>query len=131
MRSAAREVVFKYIFSKEFNQESTGIFDILLQSLDNDSDKDFAKELLNFVEKNEKDCEKFIEENLRNFKFNRLFKTDVCAIKLGMAELKNYRETPVPVAVDEAVKLASKYSTEKSPDFVNGILAVYVKTLGR
>ena len=48
-----------------------------------------------------------------------------------MAELENFTETPVAVAIDEAVKLSVKYSTEKSPDFVNGVLAAFAKELKR
>ena len=33
--------------------------------------------------------------------------------------------------IDEAVKLAAKFSTEKSTDFVNGILARYAKEINR
>ena len=48
-----------------------------------------------------------------------------------MAELKNYPDTDTPIIIDEAVKLSSKYSTEKSTDFVNGILARYAKEINR
>jgi transcription termination factor NusB len=44
-----------------------------------------------------------------------------------MAELENMTETDVPVIIDEAVKIVSKFSAEKSTDFVNGILASYAK----
>ena len=57
-----------------------------------------------------------------------VFNTDKCAILIGMAELDNFPETPIPVVIDEAVKLSALYSTEKGTDFVNGILAEYVRS---
>ena len=53
MRSLSREIVFKYIFSKLFNQNDEGLFDVLCKEL-NDEDKSFAKDLLNAIETNEK-----------------------------------------------------------------------------
>ena len=105
MRSSARETVFKFIFSKLFNPDDEGLFDVLSSSLENDDDKRFAADLLGFVEENDKRYEDKITALSSNFRFNRIFKTDVCAIKIGMAELENFTETPVAVAIDEAVKL--------------------------
>ncbi|MBQ6979171.1 MAG: hypothetical protein IJQ07_00830 [Clostridia bacterium] len=129
MRSVAREIVFEYLFSRLFNQKDEGLFAVLSKNLNTD-DKVFAENLLNFVLNSE---EKYAEEitNLsKNFKYDRIFAADKCAINIGMAELDNFRETPKAVVIDEAVKLAAKFSTEKSTDFVNGILAEYAKNIG-
>ena len=63
------------------------------------------------------------------YKLNRIFATDKCALLIGMAELDGYPQTPVAVVIDESVKLAARYSTEKSTDFVNGILAEYAREI--
>ena len=46
---------------------------------------------------------------------------------MGMAELDNFRDTPVAVVINETVNITAKYSTENSTNFVNGILAEFVK----
>ena len=43
-------------------------------------------------------------------------------IRLALYELRN-GETPVGVVVSEAVKMAKRFSTERSGAFVNGVLA--------
>ena len=103
----------------------------MLNVLESDNDKNFAKTLLDAVVTNDEQYEKTISELSHNFKFDRLLKPDLCALKIGMAELDCFPETPVPVVVDEAIKLTVKYSTDKSPDYVNGVLAAYVKRKGR
>ena len=126
MRSVAREIVFQYIFARLFNRGDEGLFAVLAQNLSED-DKNFAKSLLDAVTENE---EKFTEElkNLsENFRTERIFAADRCAIYIGMAELNCFKNTPKAVVIDEAVKLSAKFSTEKSTDFVNGILAEYAK----
>ena len=40
-----------------------------------------------------------------------------------LAEIRYFDEIPPVVSVSEATGLAKKYSTEKSADFVNGVLS--------
>ena len=68
-----------------------------------------------------------LESIVHRYKNDRILFSDKCIILIGMAESLVFPNTPKPVIIDEAVKLAAKYSTEKSPDFVNGILASYIK----
>ena len=68
-----------------------------------------------------------VERLVIGYKLNRVYNVDKCVIIMGMAELDNFKETPVPVVIDEAVNLVAKYSTENSTDFVNGVLAEYAK----
>ena len=128
MRSQARETVFKYLFSRLFNPGDEGLFAVLIKDL-NQADKDFATELLNSVIDNE---EKYFAEISRlatGYKLNRVYNADKCALMLGMAELDNFKSTPVAVVIDEAVNIVAKFSTENSTDFVNGVLAEYAKEL--
>ena len=41
---------------------------------------------------------------------------------VALAEINYFDEIPPVVSVSEAATLARKYSTEKSADFVNGVL---------
>jgi N utilization substance protein B len=126
MRSQARETVFKYLFSRLFNPDDEGLFVVLTKEL-NDLDKEFANELLKGVLDNEERLLESISNLSIGYKLNRLRNADKCALLLGMAELDNFKDTPTAVIIDETVNLVSKYSTENSTDFVNGILAQYAK----
>jgi N utilization substance protein B len=126
MRSLAREAVFKFLFSQLFNQDDEGLFTVLCKEL-SDSDKTFAKELLNSVHNGKDKYLSRIEDLSIGYKLNRLYNVDKCALMLGMAELDNFSNTPIAVVIDETVNIVAKYSTENSTDFVNGILAEYVK----
>lgn len=126
MRSLARECVFKYLFSKLFNPSDEGLFDVLTKDL-NDNDKQFANTLLKCVTDNEKKYLTAISELANGYSLNRVYNADKCILLIGMAELDNFKDTPVAVAIDEAVKLASVFCSEKSTDFVNGILAEFIK----
>jgi len=49
-------------------------------------------------------------------------------LRIAVHELLSDPNTPTPVVVAEAVRLATTYSTEKSATFVNGVLATLAKT---
>lgn len=125
MRSLAREAVFKYIYSKLFNPDDEGLFEVLIKDL-NTEDKIFATQLKDFVEKEQDKYYLTISNLSIGYKFDRVYKADRCALLIGMAEFDNFKDTPKIVIIDEAVKLSAKYSTENSPDFVNGVLAKYI-----
>ncbi len=126
MRTLAREAVFKYNYSKLFNSDDEGLFEVLIKDF-NDDDKKFASALNDAVNKNKDNLLIELDAIVHRYKIDRILSSDKCIILLGMAESLIYPDTPKPVIIDEAVKLASKFSTEKSPDFVNGILAKYIK----
>ncbi len=128
MRTYARESVFKYLFSRLFNPSDEGLFALLCKEL-NEEDKKFASDLLSAVDNGKDKYFARIEELSIGFKLNRLHSADKCAILLGMAELDNFRETPIAVVINEIVNMVAKYSTESSTGFVNGILAEFAKEI--
>jgi N utilization substance protein B len=48
-------------------------------------------------------------------------------LRLGCWEILFNNEVPNEVAIAEAVALASEYSTDDSPKFINGVLARLAK----
>lgn len=126
MRSLAREAVFKYIFSRLFNRNDEGLFNLLIKDL-NEENKQFAIDILNSVIDNESYFIEKISSLSHNYKIERVINADKCAILVGMAELTRFPKTPIAIVVDEAVKLSVKYSTESSAYFVNGVLAEFIK----
>ena len=55
-----------------------------------------------------------------------MFKMDRDILRISIAELLYIDETPMKVAIDEALELAKKYSTDESPSFINGVLSKVV-----
>ena len=52
----------------------------------------------------------------------RIYPADRAALLLALAEIRYLDDVPPVVSVSEATALARKYSTERSADFVNGVL---------
>ncbi len=53
---------------------------------------------------------------------DRMPAVDRAVLRIGTYELLYSDDVPAPVAVAEAVRLATELSTEESPTFVNGLL---------
>ena len=126
MRRQSREAVLKYTYSKLFNANDEGLFDVLLNEL-NEDDKNFARQLLSYVESGWDKYVEIIDRLSQGYQLDRIILIDKCALVMGMAELDNFENTPLPVIIDETVTITAKYSTERSSDFVNGILSTYNK----
>ena len=63
-----------------------------------------------------------IEDVSERWPVHRMAAVDRAILRLALYELI-YESTPTAVVIDEAVKLAKRYSTKGSGAFVNGILA--------
>ena len=127
MRKDAREAVFKIIYAYNF----TGEFDedLITQTFDDcnlsSEDKTFATRLLDTIKEHYDEITGGISDLAVNYMLERVYSTDKCALILGIAEMKFFDDVPNIVAIDEALSLCKKYSTEKSLGFVNGIFAKY------
>ena len=51
----------------------------------------------------------------------RMNKVDLAILRLAVYEMK-FGEVPVGVAINEAVELAKKFSSDEAPAFINGVL---------
>lgn len=63
-----------------------------------------------------------ISSHLQGWTLERLPAVDRAILRVAVWELLHADDVPEPVAVDEAVELAKKLSTDESPGFVNGVL---------
>lgn len=58
-----------------------------------------------------------------NWRLERLAPVDRNILRLAIYELRTgHKDSPPKVAIDEALKLAKKFSTEESAGFLNGVL---------
>lgn len=75
------------------------------------------------------ELDEMIESVAENWTVARMPVIDRNILRIGLYELRSDPMTPTAVVVSEAVRLAQTYSTERSPAFVNGVLATLSRTL--
>ena len=86
------------------------------------SGKRFCNELLEGWMQHREEIDEVIAKNARNFEFNRLSAVDRNVLRIACHEILFRSDIPAPVAINEAIEIAKKYSTEDSGKFVNGVL---------
>ena len=120
-RSEARENAFKTIYSKFFNIDE----DNLQQNLP--SNNELTNKIVDCYITNNAEINNLISANLKGYTLERVYKIDLAILVVAIIELNYIKENPTQVIINEAVELAKKFSTDKSPKFINGFLAGLVK----
>jgi len=82
----------------------------------------FTRELVEGVQAHLGEIDALIGETAEGWSVDRLAAVDRAILRLACFELLWLPETPVAVAVSEAVEAARELSTEDSGRFVNGVL---------
>ena len=129
-RKKARENAFKCIFQLGFENEYN--LDRMIESLEedqtfNEDEKEYMSEALNGVRSNLDKIDEMILNNLKGWTIDRIAKIDLAILRLAIYAIKYDANVPYKVSINEAVEIAKLYGDEKSPNFVNGLLAAIQK----
>ncbi|MEN9803529.1 MAG: transcription antitermination protein NusB [Actinomycetota bacterium] len=79
--------------------------------------------LVEGVADHERDIDELIARYATGWSLERMPTLDLLILRLATFELCNRPDVPVAVAIDEAVELAKRFSTDDSGRFINGVLA--------
>lgn len=124
MRNDAREAAFKVIFADLFGGDGEKNFRaaVYRQAKLKEDEVAFAEQIVNAVMAHKEELSDEIAQTVTRFADYRIYPADKAALLVALAEIKYLDDVPPVVSVSEATALARKYSTEKSADFVNGVL---------
>jgi N utilization substance protein B len=84
--------------------------------------QEFALELVRGVVANLEAIDARIAAQADNWRLDRMAAVDRNVLRLALFELLFQRDTPPAVVIDEAVEIAKRFGSEKSGQFVNGVL---------
>ena len=118
-RIQSRENAFKIIYSKLYVEEAE-ISPI--EEID-----DFCADIVKAFANNFEEIKSRVSENLKGVTLERVYKIDLALIYEAIAEMFYIEGSEYKVVINEVVELAKKYSTDRSPKFINGFLAGLVK----
>jgi len=93
--------------------------------------QEFGFKLLKIVLDKDQELFDIIEPNLKNWDADRVAIIDMILLKMAIGELLNFSSIPTKVTLNEYVEIAKLYSTDKSKDFINGILDRLMKKLDK
>ncbi len=121
-RNEARVIIMTILYQLFMYEKSNinyEIDDVIKENLS--IDNDFVKEMVHGVISKKEELYKMANDNLKDWKMDRLGLTDQAILCLGLYELL-FTDTPDVVAINEAVELSKKYSDDKVKNMINGVL---------
>jgi N utilization substance protein B len=96
---------------------------------DDQTTEDFGMTLLLAALEDEDKILAYIQPKLQNWEMDRLATLDMIILKMSIAEMIKFPSIPTKATINEYVEIAKNYSTDKSKEFVNGILDSLMKDL--
>lgn len=89
---------------------------------DEDTTLEFGKNLLVELVKRDEELLGYIEPMLKNWDKERVAVIDMILLKMAAAEFLKFENIPGSVTINEYVEISKMYSTEKSKEFINGVV---------
>ena len=125
-RRHARESVLKALYALNFLEENpeevlTKVLNIP-ESNEKESDANYIDLLYSSVLKHTEKADSIIKNNLQNWDFKRIAELDKILLRMGIVEILFIDDVPPKASITEMVEISKVYSTEESPNFINGIL---------
>lgn len=96
---------------------------------DDETVKEFGLELLDKTIKGDAYFLELIQPILEHWDSDRLATIDMILLKMAACEMLYFNTIPLKVTLNEYVEIAKTYSTDKSREFVNGVLDRLMKLL--
>ena len=130
-RTRARELTMQALY--QLDVQGPDLLELLgeffIESDTNNAVRSLASEWTRGTAENLPQCDELITASTIKWQFSRLSPVDRSILRLSVYQLKFCPDIPPKVVINEAIELAKKFSTDKSPGFVNGVLDAVLKKL--
>lgn len=128
-RSRARGIALQVLYETDIaNNHLPG--DVLKTRLEeiplSDDLAEFARKIVFGVLPLTQDLDQLIAKYAPEWPLDQIAAIDRNILRIALWEFAVYRETPVKVAINEAVELAKLYAADTAPRFINGVLGTLV-----
>lgn len=131
-RRLAREAAFSLFYEAavlgDMHKDTLAeMQDILKTEALNEENHAYIEKVTEIYEEKQQTIDAAIAPFCRAWKIERLSKVDLSILRLALIELSEIEEIPYKVVINEAVELAKKYGSDKSPAFIHGVLGAYLR----
>lgn len=136
-RTELREHIFRMLFRIEFNnkeemKEQEQLYfelldEIAMENNMSEKNRDYIVNKYRDIAEKMENIDETLNESSTGWKTTRMNRVDLTILRLAVYEIKWDEDVPTAVAINEAIELAKKYSSDSSPAFINGVLAKIAK----
>jgi len=130
-RTRARELAIQGLY--QLDVQGSDLFEFLgeffIENAPDDSVRKLALDWTRGTWENLAQCDELIAASTIKWQLSRLSTVDKSILRLAVYQLKFCSDIPHRVVINEAIELAKKFGTDRSPAFVNGVLDAVLKKL--
>jgi transcription antitermination protein NusB len=132
-RSRAREWALRVLYAWETRRGETDLETLLEEFLARNvvaaARRPYLRRLLTTIDAHRALLDQELQRCLTNWRLERLSAVDRNVLRIAAAEMIRFDDIPPRVSIQEALRLAEKYGTDRSPGFVNGVLDALMRRL--
>jgi N utilization substance protein B len=123
-RRIIREKVMQALYAHEISKDPPEhVIKHVLAGIEENKDAHaFAKQLVLATIRHKTDIDNVIRTKVANWEFDRIAMIDRLILRMSICEFLYFKDIPPKVSMNEAIEIAKLFSTERSGQFVNGIL---------
>jgi N utilization substance protein B len=123
-RTKARGIALQVLYEIDMaNHSPVDVLEFRLSQTKLDEQVDaFARRLVLGIMPHKADLDKFISQHAPEWPLNQVAIIDLNILRIALWEFAFDTETPLKVAINEAIELAKLYGSDSSARFVNGVL---------
>jgi N utilization substance protein B len=89
----------------------------------------FAQQLVTGAVEHIEHIDELIRRHAEHWRLDRMATVDRNLLRLAVQEFLYEKDTPKTVVINEAIEIARRFSTQESPQFINGVLDSIKKEL--
>ncbi|HEY8849986.1 MAG TPA: transcription antitermination factor NusB [Thermoanaerobaculia bacterium] len=119
-RELALQMLYQHDLSGNTPEAIVTTFEDLQKSKPNT--REFATRIFQGTVDNLSKIDDMIAQQADNWRLSRMAVVDRNIIRMSIYEFLHEEDTPKLVIIDEAIEIAKKFGTQKSSQFINGIL---------
>ena len=123
-RAKARELVMRVLYESDLTgDDPQAVLELAFGRFRfTEAGRRHAEALMTAYRRHRRRIDRVLGENLRNWDLARVGAIERALLRLAATEILYLPETPAPVVLNEAVRLAHRYLDDQGAGFVNGVL---------
>jgi len=121
-RRTARKQAFLVLYQSDVNGRSLEDTLVRWDTSDRGEFREYARSLTEGVEREREDLDARLSEVSIGWPVHRMSAVDRTILRLALYEMMYVDDVPPDVAINEAMELATGFSSEEAPAFVGGVL---------
>jgi len=123
-RRKARELALQMLFQHDISANEPDMICSTFEDLQKakPNTREFATKIFRGTVDHLTEIDDMIQLQADNWRLSRMAVVDRNIIRMSVYEFLHETDTPKLVIIDEAIEIAKKFGTQKSSQFINGIL---------